>query len=340
MVLAVLLVPAPTISCAPRVGAHAGAGVDRPPLLVGVERRATRRWCRARRCPRTPASKYSWHSRSTASRATRAVGGERGDEGDVDTLEQAASRPRGYRAGQLAGPPKHVVEHRLGEPAGEGVLLATGGSSRARRPARWPPRPRGRTSGGAPGSGDPAPASTRADGVAGEPAEHHDHPHLGEQLELPDRGTAGSGRARRAWACWRAARSAPRPRRRRRVSSRPSSAARGGRLVGEAGAVQRGEEPVARAVAGEHAAGAVGAVGGGGEPGDEHPGARDRRTPGPGGPSTSSSRNAAALLAARPARATRRGAGTPGTRRSPRSSASSGGAGRPIVEPVAPIRSG
>jgi hypothetical protein len=38
-----------------------------------------------------------------------------------------------------------------------------------------------------------------------------------------------------------------------------------GRLVGEAGAVQRGVEPVARSVAGEDAAGAVGAVGGRGE---------------------------------------------------------------------------
>ena len=50
------------------------------------------------------------------------------------------------------------------------------------------------------------------------------------------------------------------------------------RLVGEAGAVQGGVEPVARAVAGEHAPGAVGPVGGGREPDDARPARRDRRT--------------------------------------------------------------
>ena len=45
----------------------------------------------------------------------------------------------------------------------------------------------------------------------------------------------------------------------------------GRRLVGVAGAVQGGVEPVARAVAGEHAAGAVGAVGGRREADDRQP---------------------------------------------------------------------
>ena len=44
----------------------------------------------------------------------------------------------------------------------------------------------------------------------------------------------------------------------------------GGRLVGEAGAVQRGEQEVARAVAGEDAAGAVGAVRGRRQAEDQH----------------------------------------------------------------------
>ena len=54
------------------------------------------------------------------------VGCERGDEGDVDALEQTACGHgrEGTAAGERTGPEKHVVEHRLGEPAGERVLLA------------------------------------------------------------------------------------------------------------------------------------------------------------------------------------------------------------------------
>ena len=53
-------------------------------------------------------------------------------------------------------------------------------------------------------------------------------------------------------------------------SSRPSSTVHRGRLVGEAGAVQGGEQEVAGAVAREHATRAVGAVRGRGEPEDQH----------------------------------------------------------------------
>ena len=53
------------------------------------------------------------------------------------------------------------------------------------------------------------------------------------------------------------------------VSRRPSSRLHRRRLVGEARAVHGGEQPVARAVAGEHAAGAVAAVGRGRQAEDE-----------------------------------------------------------------------
>ena len=82
-----------------------------------------------------------------------------------------------------------------------------------------------------------------------------------EQRQLLARRRAGSCRARPGAACWPAARSAPRRPRTRRRGARPSS--RRHRLrAGSRSPVRmhRGEQPVARAVAGEHAPGAVGAV--------------------------------------------------------------------------------
>ena len=58
------------------------------------------------------------------------------------------------------------------------------------------------------------------------------------------------------------------------VSRRPSPAMHGRGLVREAGAVKRREQPVARPVAGEHAARAVAAVGGGREADHDHERAR------------------------------------------------------------------
>ena len=68
-----------------------------------------------------------------------------------------------------------------------------------------------------------------------------------------------------------------------------------GRDVGEAGAMERGHQEVARAadaVAGEHAAGPVGAVGGRRQADDQQPRAADRRSRAPAAPSRSSSRKA------------------------------------------------
>ena len=56
------------------------------------------------------------------------------------------SAVRSAEPGERTGTAEQGVEHRLGQPAGEGVVLARGGSSRARSPARRgrPPRPRRR----------------------------------------------------------------------------------------------------------------------------------------------------------------------------------------------------
>src|SRR6185295_17657040 len=59
---------------------------------------------------------------------------------------------------------------------------------------------------------------------------------------------------------------------------------RGGRLIGEAGAVEAGKEEVAGTVAGENATGAVPAMGGGGQADDQQPGlgvAETREGPAP-----------------------------------------------------------
>ena len=127
IVFAVLLVPAPTISCAPRSAHTARAGVDHRPLLVGVERRRLAGGAEGDD-PGAAGVEVLVAEPLDRVEGDRAVGGERGDERDVDALEQTASlragsRPRGYRVGHLAGPEKDVVEHRLGELAGERVLL-------------------------------------------------------------------------------------------------------------------------------------------------------------------------------------------------------------------------
>ena len=80
------------------------------------------------------------------------------------------------------------------------------------------------------------------------------------------------------------------------------------RLVGEAGAVEGGVEEVARAVAGEHPAGAVGAVGGRGQADDHDPGVGIAEARARAGPSTPRRGTAARFSAATCSRhATRRG---------------------------------
>ncbi len=128
MVFAVLLVPAPTISCAPRSAqtraqvsitarCSAASSADDSPVVPSAT------------MPGAPGVEVLVTEPFDRVEGDRAVGGERRDERDVDALEETASllgrrsRPRGYRAGQLAGPEKDGVEHRLGEPAGERVLL-------------------------------------------------------------------------------------------------------------------------------------------------------------------------------------------------------------------------
>ena len=106
---------------------------------------------------------------------------------------------------------------------------------------------------------------------------------VGEQLELAPPTTAGSValRGRGLVGGRRAAHGRRDP---RVVQPRPSSRRDRRRLVGEARAVHRGEQPVARAVAGEHAPGAVAAVRRGRQAEDEHARrrvaeARDRAAP-------------------------------------------------------------
>ena len=140
--------------------------------------------------------------------------------------------------------------------------------SRVQRPrsasAPWPKRGFGR------GVGTPIAARRAQEAVPAEGAEGDDHAGAVEQVEL-------ALQIREAVVALR---------RRRLVGGRRAAdgggdvgvdqpqavvAAHRGRLVGEAGPVKRRVEPVAGAVAGEHAAGAVGAVGGGGEADDQDP---------------------------------------------------------------------
>ena len=114
-------------------------------------------------------------------------------------LSALATRRRGRLArgpdlSQLPGPGEHSVQHRLGQPAGEGVLLATGGSSRPARSGRRAPPRRGRSA--ASGAGSRAPAPERPQGaIPGEAAQGDDHLRSLQQPQLLDQVRAGSCRA-------------------------------------------------------------------------------------------------------------------------------------------------
>ena len=155
------------------------------------------------------------------------------------------------------------------------------------------PRGRARSAAGAPGARRRAPARAqrRPHRLVAERAERDDHAHAGRAARARGRGTARTRRARPASACSPAARSAPRRRRTRRAARGRRRRATDVGWFAKPHAVQRREQEVARAVAGEHAAGAVAAVRGRREPDDQHPGAAGRRSRAPAGPSTSSSRN-------------------------------------------------
>ena len=175
------------------------------------------------------------------------------------------------------------VEHRLGELAGEGVLLAhvvaadqpdrasvgrgqsrLGGVPEPRLGAgHVPAEPPSAAERRRPRRSTPGPASTRSRGAASSRSRSSQCAQVAFSTVV---GLLAGGAQRTAAMI------------RMPCSTSPSPLAHGLRLAGVPGAVQRGIQPVAGAVAGEHPAGAVGAVGGGGEPDDEHLRARGRRS--------------------------------------------------------------
>src|SRR5207244_12227881 len=174
---------------------------------------------------------------------------------------------------QRAGAREHAIEHRLRELAREGVLLA---------------RVIGREEHHARGQAMLAAMRERRGGTRHERARPHlggekavvlhlterdNDPHPRQQPELAEQ-VAPAGRdleRRRTVGRWRTAghrgdEGVP--------QAKPVIPVQGGRLVGEAGAVERGVEPVATLVAGEDAAGAIAAVRGWRQPDDQETGAR------------------------------------------------------------------
>ena len=95
MVLAVLLVPAPTISCASCAAQTRGAAVDHRALLGGIERR---RLAGGAEGDDAGAAGVEVLVAQALDRVEgdRAVGRERGDERDVDALEQSTSLRPGH----------------------------------------------------------------------------------------------------------------------------------------------------------------------------------------------------------------------------------------------------
>ena len=127
-------------------------------------------------------------------------------------------------------------------------------------------RPRG-------GSGEPAPASTRATASYANPPSTTITRTSRQERRAPAPGRAGRCRAPPASACWRAA---P-PHRGGDVRVAQLEAVVGGHrrgLVGESRAEHGREQPVARAIAGEHPTGAVGAVSRRRQPDDQDAGLR------------------------------------------------------------------
>ena len=233
IVLAVLLVPGADDQLRAALGARRGARVDRPRAARRRRAPATRRWCRARRCPRARRRGTRAHSALDRVERDGSVGRERRDERDVDALEQPVGwhrRARVPRSASSPGPEKDGVDHRLGELAGERVLLTrvVAAEHDGRRPSAprrpWPNCGRGIGQRRAATRRAPAPTASYAN-----PPSTTTTRDAVEQRRARGRGTAGSGRAPRASACCRAARTAPRPRRTRRAARarrrrRPTSA--------------------------------------------------------------------------------------------------------------------
>ena len=146
---------------------------------------------------------------------------------------------RDHRARLLtrhARPREHGVEHRRREPAGERVLLARMERAEDRDPAARhfeavrEPRPTRREL----DTGDRDRPQRRPRRLVTERAERDDRRARGRAARTRGRDTACTCRAPPASACWRAARSGPRPRRTRRAARSPSSRATDVGLVREA----------------------------------------------------------------------------------------------------------
>src|SRR5439155_19938243 len=113
-------------------------------------------------------------------------------------------------------------------------------------------------------------AEEAGDRHVGEVAEHDDHPYAAEQRQLArEVRHAVVALLRRGLVRGRCAADDGRDVGTREPEAVVAALARG--LVGEAGAMERAEDPVARAIARGDAPGAVPAVGGGREPDEEHP---------------------------------------------------------------------
>ena len=183
--------------------------------------------------------------------------------------------------GQLARPDEHVVEHRSGQPAGEGVLLAgvvAAEQFAVRPPASPSPSRRARTPVAARGTVVPSRGQRGPQRGPGEAAQHDEAPR-GRREQLQVAHQPGRGRCRARSAVGLLSGGAQCTAARIRVSSRrwPSSADTEVGSGREPGPVQRGEQPVAAAVPGEDPAGAVAAVRRRGQPDQQDPGVR--RTP-------------------------------------------------------------
>jgi len=178
---------------------------------------------------------------------------------------------------QLARPQEHRVEHGFGEDAGEGVLLGGVIAAEEDRTGGWFVLA---------AVGEPGLRPDRVEaqsGVPSEGAETDENPPVREQFELAggvgETGvTFGGGRSvlRRGAADGSGD---PEPR-----EAKPIVRSSGDGCVREAGAVERAEEEIPGAVAGEVAAGAVRPVCGRSQAEDDHAGfgvpkPRDRATP-------------------------------------------------------------
>ena len=258
---------------------------------VGSVPRPHRGARRRRRAPRLPAD-HGRHRVSAA--ATRHPLGPAGQErgrrtpvvpaagsarsGSVSARAQDDRRARSGR--QVAGGPKTASSIASVSLPVKVFCWLTWYEQTIQRPSgERRPRRRGRTAAGAARRG---PASRLVAERARAPRTPGASSSASSALEV----RRGTCRARRASACWPAARTAPAAVIQAPVSAQPVVAVLARRLVGEPGAVQRPVEPVARPVAGEHAAGAVGAVGGRGQADDRPRGRRDRRSRAPAGPSS------------------------------------------------------